>query len=451
MNCSTNFSYCDDNPCNNNGTCNELDDQQGYNCSCPPYWTGNACQIAYDPCKEVTCYHGGVCQSNFQTLSPGIHEYNVSCDCPQNFTGSHCQEDVDECSLTPPTCQNGATCVNTYGSYLCFCPAGFTGNHCDDDVNECAINPCQHGVCKDGLNSYTCNCNSTQFTGPTCEIPLSETCIVRGCNFNGVCEFDSLLMKPVCSCQTGFSGEFCSYKYHPCSEAHCNPEGTMESFKNQSCILCQCKPGYSGPTCGVNIYNTCAYNHCYNGGSCFDVNGTYQCFCAEGYSGRNCEINSQSCQGNLICKNNGTCIRLQEDEFCKCASGWGGKDCSSDIDECYHFPCKNGGTCTNTKGGYKCTCPTEYEGQDCQTLNSKLTCDSSICKHGGSCVEGSDHLNCSCPEGYEGVLCEKEGEINHMFFLGISNKYMYTCSLEKEVVVNDIHSYDSIITTLESS
>lgn len=43
--------------------------------------------------------------------------------------------DEDECMLYKP-CGNGATCVNTDGSYTCFCPIGWTGKNCTEGTYD---------------------------------------------------------------------------------------------------------------------------------------------------------------------------------------------------------------------------------------------------------------------------------------------------------------------------
>ena len=40
---------------------------------------------------------------------------------------------------------------------------------CVTDINECADNPCKHGNCTDGINSYTCECDDG-YEGDDCDI-----------------------------------------------------------------------------------------------------------------------------------------------------------------------------------------------------------------------------------------------------------------------------------------
>ena len=73
------------------------------------------------------------------------------------YYGEHCQYAVDNLCLVE-RCLNNATCVGNSTHYQCMCVPGFTGPHCEQDINECALIPCPHGVCVDGVNSYTCYC-----------------------------------------------------------------------------------------------------------------------------------------------------------------------------------------------------------------------------------------------------------------------------------------------------
>ena len=55
---------------------------------------------------------------------------------------------------------------------------------CITDIDECDSDPCEHGNCKDGINSYTCECEDG-YTGDNCTIGmcilllLSKLCGVK--------------------------------------------------------------------------------------------------------------------------------------------------------------------------------------------------------------------------------------------------------------------------------
>jgi hypothetical protein len=66
-----------------------------------------------------------------------------------------------------------AACTCTHGTYnplngSCTCDEGWSGTNCDIVVGNCASNPCAHGVCTDGNNTYTCTCDPG-WTGTNCD------------------------------------------------------------------------------------------------------------------------------------------------------------------------------------------------------------------------------------------------------------------------------------------
>jgi cubilin len=68
-------------------------------------------RLLKDHCKSYPCQNGGTCFNMFETFR---------CECTENWEGPMCSVDVNECAKYVGTdlgCQNGATCINTVGSY----------------------------------------------------------------------------------------------------------------------------------------------------------------------------------------------------------------------------------------------------------------------------------------------------------------------------------------------
>lgn len=75
-------------------------------------------------------------------------------------------------------CKNGGVCDKETGT--CNCESGFTGNFCEIPPDPCAnINCLNGGTCADG----TCNC-LPGFTGPFCETPVADTEESKSSNMN---------------------------------------------------------------------------------------------------------------------------------------------------------------------------------------------------------------------------------------------------------------------------
>ena len=88
-----------------------------------------------------------------------------------------------------------------------------------------------------------------------------------------------------CTCEAGFTGEFCATSINDCVGVDCG--------LNQTCVdghlnfSCECQPGYTGPNCTMDI-NECIGINC-NNGKCMNRLASFLCACDRGYTGQFCE------------------------------------------------------------------------------------------------------------------------------------------------------------------
>merc|ERR1712212_852424 len=112
-----------------------------------------------------------------------------------------CQKHVDKCQSNP--CVHG-TCTDGVNSYTCQCTPGYRGDNCDEDVDECQPNQCVKGTCTDGVNSYTCKC-IPGYKGDNCDEDINECqsnpCVHGSCA-DGVNSY-------TCQCNPGYGGDNC--------------------------------------------------------------------------------------------------------------------------------------------------------------------------------------------------------------------------------------------------
>ena len=80
--------------------------------------------------------------------------------------------------------------------------SGFTGLLCDENIDNCDPDPCHHGQCQDGIDSYTCICNPG-YMGAICSDQIDE-CYSSPCLNDGRCI--DLVNGYQCNCQPGTSG-----------------------------------------------------------------------------------------------------------------------------------------------------------------------------------------------------------------------------------------------------
>ena len=66
-----------------------------------------------------------LCQNGATCVDEGV---GYQCLCPPGYTGVNCETDIPDCS--PSSCPTGATCVDLVDGHYCRCPFNLTGEDC---------------------------------------------------------------------------------------------------------------------------------------------------------------------------------------------------------------------------------------------------------------------------------------------------------------------------------
>ena len=126
---------------------------------------------------------------------------------------------------------------------------------------------------------------------------------LSNCSNNGVCKFDLVNNKFVCSCFSAFlTGSACQLDTRPCSSSPCLNNATCVDFTN------------------ANKFNM---------SSIFGTNSTdFYCLCDKYHQGSYCESEINVCQ-NETCSGNGNCVDLNNQPKCECFSMYLGEKCDT--------------------------------------------------------------------------------------------------------------------------
>ncbi|KAB0800392.1 hypothetical protein PPYR_06132 [Photinus pyralis] len=408
MKTSRAIDYCINEPCMGQGACHS--GSNSYTCTCSPRYSGKNCEIDlgnFCDKKPAICKNGATCIEI---------NGNYRCSCAPGYVGVNCEQEVIISPLcTPNPCLNNGMCVvNTAISRAqCNCLPGFTGALCEVNINECQSAPClNNGKCKDGNDSYVCDCTATGYAGKNCEININE-CRTNPCQNFGTC-FDTY-GGFTCLCPPGFDGKMCQYNVDECVSQPClNGGQCIHKLGGYDCL---CQSGFAGKVCELEVYENpclppncstdtvCINNPCLNGGTCNPLSNSYNCTCSQGYTGANCDTDINECKytGMSVC-NHGICINKPGSFQCYCEPGYTGETCNLDFDECLSMPCRNNATCLNKINNFECVCPPGYTGKDCSININE--CDPMPCVAGSTCIDGINEFMCVCQPGLTGKLCD---------------------------------------------
>uniref|UniRef100_A0A8K9WM15 Notch receptor 2 n=1 Tax=Oncorhynchus mykiss TaxID=8022 RepID=A0A8K9WM15_ONCMY len=414
--CETDINECVSSPCQNDGTC--LDRIGDYSCICMEGFEGTHCEIDINECASSPCLNQGICLDQVK---------RYVCQCPLGFSGEMCQIDIDECSSTP--CLNGAKCIDRPNGYECECAEGFYGPLCKENIDDCDPEPCHHGVCRDGIATFSCDCDPG-YTGSICNIQVME-CHSLPCQNRGRCI--DLVNKYQCNCLPGTSGVNCEINVDDCASNPCEYGECQDGINEYKCV---CAPGYTGAKCDVDI-NECNSSPCMSGGTCVDKVNGFICQCPPGTHGPLCHSGTDHCAPRPCV--HGDCVEQQTDlpglqhivhmiemhtlgyslsvmnpyslpwsvcrYHCECESGWVGQHCDQEKDECQSSPCQHSGSCVDRLNGYSCQCRPGFTGLNQVNIEE---CASSPCENHGTCVDGVNSYTCLCAAPYSGPRCTED-------------------------------------------
>jgi EGF-like domain len=89
------LNYCGTRePCHNGGTCENTKPDE-YLCKCPEGFSGTNCEVVDNVCATAPCLHGGTCTVTTTVVTNGISGStgggSFNCTCPPGWTGDTCQ------------------------------------------------------------------------------------------------------------------------------------------------------------------------------------------------------------------------------------------------------------------------------------------------------------------------------------------------------------------------
>jgi len=409
------------NNCHTNAHCNNT--FGSYECECDEGYQGDG-----QTCVNINeCNRDKPCDPVTEVCFDRTPGYECLCaeGYMRNETSGNC-EDVDECTSNRNGCDRLSTnCQNTPGSYECNCKNGFVPNAANnllcDDIDECQANPppChERANCQNIPGSYSCTCDAGfEGNGTYCE-DIDE------CESGTVCQrqdatCENLIGSYQCLCTDGRPG--CDGP-NPCSNVTC-------PNLNERCYLgtCRCIVGFErGPNGTCNDRDECEQGQHACGAmnaECYNLEGSYMCQCLHGYrrnSDGYCDNIDECAENQHNCRYNSECVDTPGGYFCRCRAGFTGHcDECRDINECTtgHDCHPTLASCLNTPGSYECSCLPGFwgNGRSCVDQDECATGLHNCTSNKAFCVNDDGSFHCACEVGYElksGTLneCTDENE-----------------------------------------
>jgi hypothetical protein len=144
--------------------------------------------LFFDICQgQNPCLNGGTCKSQIPNYDDPSYSHkessqiNYQCICPVRIFGEHCEHSQYPLGY----CFNGGSLISTFDNIKnksieqCLCVQGFQGHHCENNIDDCINIDCsKHGICQDGINTYTCSCFDG-FYGDQCQEKNVETILLQ--------------------------------------------------------------------------------------------------------------------------------------------------------------------------------------------------------------------------------------------------------------------------------